>query len=234
MFKEAVINPHHLRHKGPRQTNIFNLLNSRMSVFPFSKILSVFLLLSISFTLTAQRHAHYYLVFSGRDATLRPFSIGGHAFVSWGVTDLGAVITAEKSLGFFPGPESDMLDAMLTTKRGKVVKGYSKNSKGVYLKQFTVEVDSTVWVNTQCEADIWNYQPYNLFTRNCVHFMDTLAAMSGLKRPRTKTLIFGFPRKPVKYIKRLYGKNKRRAVRFKQVKFGAAVPVVVPASNTTQ
>lgn len=201
--------------------------------FSFSKRFLLLSLLLAALTLPAQRHAHYYLVFSGRDATLRPFSIGGHAFVSWGYTDLGEVITAEKSLGFFPGPNSDMLDAMLTTKRGKVVKGYSKNSKGVFLKQFTVEVDSAVWVNTQCEADIWNYQPYNLFTRNCVHFMDTLAAMSGLKRPRTKTIIFGFPRKPVKYIKRLYGKNKKRAVRFRQVKFGtSSAPVVLPASTT--
>lgn len=203
-----------------------------MSVFSFFKILYAFLFVSFTCTLTAQRHAHYYLVFSGRDATLRPFSIGGHAFVSWGYTDLGEIITAEKSLGFFPGPESDMLDAMLTTKRGRIVKGYSKNSKGVYLRQLTIEVDSAAWVNTQCEADIWNYQPYNLFSRNCVHFMDTLAAMSGLKRPRTKTFIFGFPRKPVKYIKRLYNKNKRRAIRFRQIQFGVTAPVVVPVSTT--
>lgn len=204
-----------------------------MPVSYILKILCSFLLLLFYSALPAQRHAHYYLIFSGRDATLRPFSIGGHAFVSWGYTDFGEIITAEKSLGFFPGKNSDMLDAMLTTKRGRVVKGYSKNSKGVFLKQMTVEVDSTVWADTQCEADIWNYQPYNLFSRNCVHFMDKLAAQSGLKRPRTKTLIFGFPRKPVKYIKRLYGKNKKRTVRFRQVRFGTSVSApAIPASTT--
>jgi hypothetical protein len=189
-----------------------------MPVSPVKHVL-VILLVGWSTFVSGQRHEHYYIVFSARDVSLRPFSIGGHAFVSWGFANGSPLICSEKSLGFFPGNDMNMLDALVATKRGRVVKGYFNNSKGLYMRQLTVEVDSTVWANTQCEADIWNYQPYNLLTRNCLHFMDNVAKMADLRRPRTSTFFFRLPKRPVKYTRQLFRKNKKRAIFFQEMQF---------------
>lgn len=177
------------------------------------------LLLFFSIAAAAQRHEHYYIVFSARDASIRPFSLGGHAVVSWGYTDVSRVVHSKKSLGFFPGAGKNMLEAIISTKRGRLVKGYFSNSKGIYMRQLAIEVDSSIWADTQSEAANWKYQSYNLFTRNCLHFMDKVAKMSLLKCPRTHTCLFRFPLRPVKYTKRLYRKNKNRAVSLQEIHF---------------
>ena len=182
--------------------------------------LLLFILLGLGGSLfSQQKHAHYYVTFSARDVSVRPFSLGGHAFVSWGYVDTGIALISEKTLGFFPSKESNMLEEMVARRRGRVVRGYFSNGKGLFLRNMTIEVDSAVWWDTQCEGDIWNYQPYNLFTRNCVHFLDNVVKITGLRRPRTYTWLFHLPMRPVKYTRKLRRKNKRKAVYFRKMHF---------------
>jgi hypothetical protein len=179
----------------------------------YARLIAFAFLLLVVCTLPAQQERQYYISFLARNASLRPFSIGGHAFVAWAIAEGDSAITSDKILGFFPNEGGNLLTAIAEKRRGRVVKGFRTNSKNLYLRHFSIAVDSSTWQDTQCLGDIWNYQPYNLFTRNCVHFLDELAQQCDLERPRTYTWLFHFPKKPYKYLRQLHRKNKKRAVR---------------------
>lgn len=179
----------------------------------YARLIAFAFLLLIVQALPAQQERQYYISFLARNASLRPFSIGGHAFVAWATAEGDSAMISDKILGFFPNEGGNLLTAIAEKRRGRVVKGFRKNSKNLYLRHFSIAVDSTTWQDTQCLGDIWNYQPYNLFSNNCLHFLDELAQICELERPRTYTWLFHFPKKPYKYLRQLHRKNKKRAVR---------------------
>ena len=175
------------------------------------RTMTLLLVVILTSQLPAQISEHYYLIFSARPATLKPFSIGGHAFVSWGRGDSNE-IKAQRSFGFYPKPKSNLCALLFKKNPGRVENGFKTNSRGVRVTQMVMELDSLHWYESLQTADVWNGEPYNLWDYNCTAYVDGVAKMVHLKTPRRKTL-FGFPRAPVKYIERLWRKNQKRSTK---------------------
>ena len=164
--------------------------------------------LSFSTISFAQTQQHYYILFSARFPTFRPFSIGGHAFITWRSEDTILQKVEQYTYGFFPKKGMGLFKNV----DGNVVEGYIKNSnRDRLVRRFIVEVDSAVYFETLKEVDVWKAQPYNLFNNNCVNFIKKIALKMGLKVPSTKSCIF--PRKPFRYIKKMKKLNMLRIVK---------------------
>ncbi len=104
---------------------------------------------------------HFYLVFSARPATIKPFSLGGHAFVSWGDGDSN-IICAQRTLGFYPNKKINLYTAIFKRKPGRVEKGFRTNARGVRLTQMVVELDSSTWNETLLTSVAWDGAGYKL------------------------------------------------------------------------
>lgn len=164
--------------------------------------------------------AGHYLIFSARAPSFRPFSIGGHAFVSWGKKVTDSLVFVSETYGFYPKVGGNLLNYIGQLEPGRVVQGLSLNSKGQKLKQLVVPVDSLTWEHTICQAEGWNGRAYNLIYNNCVDYIAFVAEVVQLHTPRTDNL-FGLPHNPVKYIKKLWRKNKRRVAKPPMIQFGS-------------
>jgi hypothetical protein len=153
----------------------------------------------------------YYLLFSAREASIKPFSLAGHAFVSWGIAERDSQICSQITYGFYPTAGHGLLAELFQKKRGKVIFGFMKNSNRRKILQVIARTDSATWHETRDTAQIWVRRGYNLLDQNCVKFIDDIAETVGLRTPRTRMLL-GFPRRPTNYVHRLYKKNKRRTI----------------------
>lgn len=162
----------------------------------------------------------YYLIFSARPRALKPLSFGGHAFVSWGSARKDSVIVAKQTFGFYPKKGGNIINAVVLVEPGRIQKGYKKNSDGKRVRQLIVQVDPKTWQFSLGQAEGWQGSRYNLLYSNCVDFMDYMACEAKLNTPCT-TNIVGLPRGPVKYIKKLWRKNKKRSVHPYKVNFDA-------------
>lgn len=170
-----------------------------------------FTLLLVTLALNGSAQAHYYIMFSARFPSLSPFSIGGHAFITWRLEDSLANKEEQYTYGFFPKSSGGIFNKTM----GSVVEGYIKNSNRERLtRRFIIEVDSVTYSETFEIICTWTTQRYNLFNNNCVDFMNDIAIRLRLKTPRTKAWCI-FPRKPQKYIKFLEKLNPERIVKNK-------------------
>ena len=175
-------------------------------------ILMLFCLLFTSGVFAQKQRAkpHYYLLFSARFPTLRPFSIGGHAFLTWRLEDTFAKKTDQFTYGFSPKSGSGIFKKV----EGHVVEGYIKNSRRERLvRRFIIEIDSTDYANTIKEVNIWKEQSYSLYKNNCVHFMNGVASKLCLNLVSTKSCII--PKYPYKYIRQLKKANRLRIIKNK-------------------
>jgi hypothetical protein len=168
-------------------------------------ILSFFLFSVLGF---AQTEQHYYVLFSARFATFAPFSIGGHAFITWRSEDSLQQKIEQFTYGFFPKKGMGLFGSV----EGQMVEGYTKNSnKERFVRRFIIEVDSAQFNESLRAVEKWKTQNYNLMNNNCVDFMNDIALKLGLTGVSTKACIF--PLKPSRYIKRLKKKNKDRIIK---------------------
>ena len=153
---------------------------------------------------------HYYLLFSARFPTLRPFSIGGHAFITWRREDSFQLKTSQFTYGFFPVKGMGIFKDV----QGTVQEGYVKNSnRELLLRRFVIEVDSLEYAETMQEVEVWKSQPYSLYNNNCIHFMNAIGVKLGLKPVNTRTCFW--PMYPYKYLRKLRKINKLRIVKNK-------------------
>jgi hypothetical protein len=172
------------------------------------KRLFVLYFLILSFVGFAQNQQHYYVLFSARFATVVPFSIGGHAFITWRSEDSSQQKIEQFTYGFFPKKGMGLFKST----EGQLVEGYTKNSnKERFVRRFIIEVDSAQFVESLREMEKWKSETYNLFNKNCVNFMNDIALQLGLTGVSTKSCIF--PMKPSRYIKKLRKKNKNRIIK---------------------
>jgi hypothetical protein len=152
-----------------------------------------------------QNQPHYYVLFSARSPTLSPFSIGGHAFITWRSEDSTNQKFEQYTYGFFPKKGMGLFKNV----EGTVVEGYTKNSnKERFVRRFILEVDSIQFFESLKEVELWKTQAYNLFNNNCVNFMNDVAAKLSLDKVSTKSCLF--PMKPYRYIKKLRKLNSYR------------------------
>jgi len=170
--------------------------------------------------LAAQSSPQYYIIFSARPAALKPLSFGGHAFVSWGSGRKDSLIVAKHTYGFYPKKGSNIINAVVLVEPGRIQKGYKNNSNGKRVRQLIVQVDPKTWQFSVGHAEGWHGSKYNLLYSNCIDFIDYLACEAHLHTPCT-TNIFALPRSPVKYVKKLWRKNKKRSVKPYNVRFDA-------------
>lgn len=192
-----------------------------LTIFLFRSGLALLFLFPV--VAQAQSDLQYYLIFSARGASLKPFSFGGHAFVTWGRCPKDSVVNAVITYGFYPNKKASLLGVVVEAETGDVLDGYRPNSKGRRVKQLVVKVDSVTWQQTRNQAEGWEGNSYNVIYKNCVDFIDYIAATAGLDTPSTTNWL-SLPRKPVNYIRRLWRKNKKYAVRVRKIKFtGEAV-----------
>lgn len=170
------------------------------------RFLTVFFVGLSSFCFAQKQH--YYILFSARFASFRPFSIGGHAFITWRSEDSAAQKVAQFTYGFFPKKGH----GIFKNAEGSVVEGYVKNSNRERLvRRFMLEVDSSAYTETLNGVDTWQEQAYNLLDNNCVDFMNDIALRLGLDVPDTQSWIF--PRKPSGYIRKLKKLNKNKIIK---------------------
>jgi PPPDE putative peptidase domain len=168
-------------------------------------VLYFFLLSIVCF---AQNQQHYYVLFSARFATIVPFSIGGHAFITWRSEDSSLQKVEQFTYGFFPKKGMGLFKSV----EGHMMEGYTKNSnRERFVRRFIIEVDSTQFVESLKEVENWKTQSYNLLNKNCVHFMNDVSLKLGLTGVSTKACIF--PMKPSRYIKKLKKKNTERIIK---------------------
>ncbi len=152
---------------------------------------------------------NWYLLFSAREASLKPFSLAGHAFVSWGIDSTETdTIALPVTLGFYPAEKTNVVEGIAEHKKGNLVRGWFKNnSSRKSIITLILRTDSTTWGRALSVAESWRTSSYNLLDRNCVKFMDDVANAANLKKPRTR-MILGFPRRPTNYLRRLGKKNR--------------------------
>jgi hypothetical protein len=168
-------------------------------------VLLFFILSTLGF---AQNQQHYYVLFSARFATIAPFSIGGHAFITWRTEDSAQQKIDQFTYGFFPKKGMGIFKSV----EGHLIEGYTKNSnRERFVRRFIIEVDSVQFAESLTEMEKWKTQPYNLFNNNCVGFMNDIAQKLGLTGVSTKACIF--PMKPSRYIRKLKKKNKGRIIK---------------------
>jgi hypothetical protein len=165
---------------------------------------------ALGFTQTALNSKHtqrYYVLFSARAPALRPFSIGGHAFITWRKEDTVHHKSSQFTYGFAPKKGKGM--GVFKSVKGQMEAGYIKNSnKELFIRRFIIEIDSAQFTNSLKEIPVWKKESYSLLNKNCVTFMNEIALIVGLKETPTKFCIF--PIRPYKYIKKLKKKNAER------------------------
>ncbi len=155
----------------------------------------------------------YYLIFSARDMKLKPFSIGGHAFVTWAVQQGTDSLHMTQTLGFYPNEKASLTENVLDNLHGHIEQGFTTNSKGLELEQMMVEVDSTTWHRSKVVEKGWRKHSYNLLRSNCVSFIDRVAHIAKLKRVKTVKWNF-IPVRPVKYIRKMIKRNRDKIISF--------------------
>jgi hypothetical protein len=154
------------------------------------------------------QNTHYYVLFSARFPTMRPFSISGHAFITWRSEDTLAQKFEQYSYGFFPKKGVGLFNST----EGVLVEGYAKNSNRERLvRRFIIEIDSAQFAESLKEVALWQKESYQLLNNNCVHFMNQIATKLNLKTVSTNTCLF--PIRPFRYIKHLKKTNKTRIVK---------------------
>ncbi len=147
-----------------------------------------------------------FIVFYCRPPRLVPFSIGGHAFVSWVQMD-GSRMVDELTFGFYPKNSTAVSTLVLPTE-GKVVEGFNRNWDGnLSLKAFEVAVPDSIFFKTMQAARDLNKSTYRLFSKNCLALMDKTAKGIHLKTPSTRVLLI-FPKSPIRYLRQLKRKNR--------------------------
>lgn len=150
-----------------------------------------------------------YILFSARNPSLIPFSLGGHGFVSWVKQTQKDTINLNYTLGFYPNLETSIIEKIFEFHEGRIEKDYSYNKNGKKIEQIIFEVDTLTWCNSQDISFLKEKKNWNLMQYNCVYLMDEVAEILKLKRPKTK--IMGIlPLRPVRYIKKLRKLNKDR------------------------
>jgi hypothetical protein len=161
----------------------------------------------------------FFIIFSAREASAKPFSLAGHAFVSWGIAPKNdSLICSEFTLGFFPNERTGILANIFRSKKGILVVGFLKNSNKRPLQQVIVRTDSLTWLETRDSSALWRTRGYNLIEDNCVKFINDVAEILEMRTPRTN-MIVGFPRRPTNYLHRLYRKNRKTVVKRTDVVF---------------
>lgn len=170
-------------------------------------LLFVCLFTRASASKSTENDSVYYMVFSARPPRLIPFSIGGHAFVTWGIKGGSDSIRSIHTYGFFPGEHSKLYTSITKKKKGRIVRGFFKNSNRQKIREMIVAVDHNTWKKSLDASADWDKKGYNLMDSNCLSFLDDMAGRSGLKTPDTQ-IAGAFPRTPFKYIKRLKMHNK--------------------------
>ena len=124
--------------------------------------------------------ARYYVLFTARAPALRPFSIGGHAFITWRKEDTVRKKSPQFTYGFSPKEGKGM--GIFNPVKGHMVAGYTTNSrKEIFIRRFIIEIDSAQYSNSLKEIPIWKKESYSLFHKNCVTFMNDIAIIVGLK-----------------------------------------------------
>jgi hypothetical protein len=169
-----------------------------------------FLLLLCLFSaqIMVAQNTHYYILFSARFPTLRPFSIGGHAFITWRSEDSVHQKAHQFTYGFFPQKGMGIFRKVPAA----IKEGYVKNSNRERLvRRFILEVDSLQYLETLQEVEYWKSQPYSLFNNNCIHFMNAIITRLCMKPVDTRTCFI--PMKPYRYIKKLKKLNTLRIVK---------------------
>ena len=153
--------------------------------------------------------SHYYIQFSARFASLHPFSIGGHGFITWRSEDSTLQKVEQLTYGFFPHNGS----GFFKNTEGAIVEGYVKNSKRErFVRRFILEIDSASYAETLDSVATWQQKPYSLFHNNCVDFLNQVAQKLALKTPSTRFLCI-FPKRPSVYIRKLKKMNRARLVK---------------------
>ena len=160
-------------------------------------------------TFSFGQKSHYYVLFSARFASLHPFSIGGHGFITWRSEDSMLQKVEQLTYGFFPHNGS----GIFKNTEGAVIEGYIKNSKRErFVRRFIMEIDSLLYAETLDSVATWQQKPYSLFHNNCVDFLNQVAQKLALKTPSTRFLCI-FPKRPSVYIRKLKKMNRERLVK---------------------
>lgn len=152
--------------------------------------------------LLAQEHT---LVFYARPPALSPFSLGGHAFVSW-VTEDSLHLFHETVYGFYPAKPRNFLTMWFKTK-GKIVGGFEENyAQNLWMEDCLRIVSDSVFHGSMRAALRWQGTRYHLFGRNCLAFVDAVADCVGLETPSTRRF-FILPKSPTRYLRQLIRMN---------------------------
>lgn len=180
----------------------------------FRKTSLLFLLVGLGFSglFSQQNTARRLLIFSAREASMKPFSFTGHAFVSWGEQSApDSAVDAPTTFGLFPVHGLALPALILGGLPASVVAGFRSNSKHVPTFQAVFEVDSAAYQAALDTAKAWDGRGYFLLRQNCVAFMNAVAEAAGLDTPHTR-LAPGLPRRPLVYLKKLARRNLKTRV----------------------
>lgn len=151
---------------------------------------------------------HYYLLFTARFPTLRPFSIGGHAFITWRNEDVSNKKMKQFTYGFYATKGMGVLKDV----DGTIKEGYAKNSNRERLvRRFIIEVDSLQYAQTMQEVEVWKTQRYSLYHNNCIHFMNAIIEKIRFQPVKIRSCVL--PMYPYRYIRKLKKLNVLRIVK---------------------
>ncbi len=169
----------------------------------------VFLFVSLTTNVLCQEDKSYYLILSSRGMSWKPFSMTGHAFVTWAtLSDNSVCMVMDTTMGFYPHhSEEDHLLSSIEVVEGEVMGGFGyNNAENKKTRHVFFQIDSLAWHHTRHQAKSWSVKPYFLFKRNCVSFLNAMAEAAGIETP--STYLYGFfPKYPTGYLSQLIDIN---------------------------
>ena len=138
------------------------------------------------------------MVFAARDNT-----ITGHAFVVWGEEDPVKQQSSYEGFGYYPLDQTAVgnIKAAFGPVASELVNEATKNSAGAISDRLIVEVPIDRYKKSMSVRDRYKGSKYRTIERDCVTFVDDVAAALGLNRPARG--LFNGTITPVGYVRAL-------------------------------
>lgn len=140
---------------------------------------------------------NYFVVFCSRNSP-NPTTLPGHAYVVWGIEDAANSRSSQKSFGFYPDPDESS-KVVLSSVPGKLLDEATQGVPSTFLTaRLIAQVNKQPYTDSQSQIDIWRTSEYNLFSRNCINFVQAVATTLGLFPPEVESFSL-----PTNYLEKL-------------------------------
>ena len=148
---------------------------------------------------------NYFIVFCSRKSE-NLLTKPGHAFVIWGIEDNQTQMSTQTSFGFYPDEDNEF-KALFSTVPGRLVDEAKKQTPSrLFTARMIVQVNRESFFSSQSAIDDWKTSNYDLYSKNCMHFVREIALNLGLFPPTVTSFEL-----PSEYLQKLIETTETRS-----------------------